>query len=267
MSITVNKFNEFIENMVPSFLKESFDNVGHLVGDGESEISGVVACLDCSMAAIDKAKELNYNMILTHHPLIFIKPNSVTTSTLQGDKIIRLIKNDINHYAMHTNLDSISFGLNTLLTTLLGFDTKDIDIIEKRDIEDAGIGRVVTLSEGIKLEELLKRARSVGKNPIRFAGDPKKVLHKIAIINGAGDDFIYKCIKLGVDCIVTGDTTYHNVKDAFEMGLTIIDMGHYESENPPFNEFIKHLMSKLNENNINLGFYYHEDGPLYNFYH
>lgn len=265
MSITVNEFNEFIEDMVPSFLKEDYDNVGHLVGDGEDKISGVLASLDCSLDAIDKAIELNYNLILTHHPLIFRRPDSVTTSTLQGKKIIKLIKNSINHYAIHTNLDSISFGMNKLLVMLLGFSNEDI--IEKGYFQDSGLGRIVTINEGIRLDDLLEKVKTVGKNSIKFAGDSEKVLHKIAIINGAGQDFIFKSIDLGADCIITADTTYHHVKDASELGLTIIDMGHYESENLPFKEFIKHLREELFKKNIDLDFYYHECKPVYDFYH
>ena len=265
MSITVNEFNEFIENMVPSFLKENYDNVGHLVGEGDDKITGVLASLDCSLDAIDKAVELNYNFILTHHPLIFNKSNTVVTSTLQGYKIIKLIKNNINHYAIHTNLDSISFGMNKLLVMLLGFSGEEI--IEKGLFQDSGYGRIVTIIEGIKLKYLLEKVKNIGKNSIKFAGDPEKILHKIAIINGSGQDLIFKSIDLGADCIITGDTTYHHVKDAFEMGLTIIDMGHYESENLPFSEFIKHLKEELSKKNIDLNFYYHEEKSVYNFYH
>ena len=265
MSITVNEFDEFIENMIPGILKEDFDNIGHLVGDGKDEVSGVLACLDCSLDAIDKAIELNYNMILTHHPLIFKKPDSVTTSTLQGSKIIKLIKNNINHYAIHTNLDSVSFGMNKLLVMLLGFS--DEDIIENGCFHDSGLGRIVTITEGIKLKDLLEKVKTIGKNSLKYAGDSGKILHKIAIINGSGQNFILKSIDLGADCIITGDTTYHHVKDAFEMGVTIIDMGHYESENLPFSEFINYLKGELLNKNIDLNFYYHEDGPAYNFYY
>ncbi len=264
MSITMSEFNQLVENMVPSFLKENYDNIGHLIGNSEDEVKGVLACLDCSLAAIDKCIELNYNLILTHHPLIFIKPDSITNSSIQGKKIIKLIKNNINHYAMHTNLDSVSFGLNKILVKLLDFSSEEI--IEKGNCDNSGIGRMVSLNQGIKLRDLLQRVNLIGKNSIKYTGDLEKVIHKIAIINGAGGDFIIKSIKLGADCIITGDTTYHYVKDAFEAGIAIIDMGHYESENLPFKEFIEYFKIELNNRKINLNFYFHEDGPLYNFY-
>lgn len=264
MSITVNEFNEFIESLIPSSLKESYDNVGHLIGNNKDEITGVVACLDCSLSAIDKCIDLHYNMLLTHHPLIFIKPDSVITSNLQGKKIIKLIKNDVNHYAIHTNLDSISFGLNHLLVKLLGFS--DDEIMERGVFENSGIGRIVSLGQGIKLKDLLKRVKHISKNIVKYTGDLEKVLHKVAIINGSGDDFIIKSIKLGADCIITGDTTYHKAKDAYEIGIAVIDMGHYESEDLPFKEFINFLNDKLKNNNVDLNFYYHQDGSVYNFY-
>lgn len=59
---------------------------------------------------IEEAKSINADLILTHHPLIFRKINSVTDNTLLGAKIIELIKSDINVYSAHTNLDSAKEG-------------------------------------------------------------------------------------------------------------------------------------------------------------
>ena len=65
-------------------------------------------------------------MIITHHPLIFRRPNNITTDDFLGYKIIELIKNDISLYSSHTNLDSAKKGLNDSIPGLLGYDTSEI---------------------------------------------------------------------------------------------------------------------------------------------
>lgn len=101
-----------MEEFAPKTLKEDFDNVGLMVGDKEKKVEKILLALDCTLNVIEEAKEKKVDLIITHHPLIFRKPNSITTDTLIGKKIIELIKNDISLYSSHTNLDSAEKGLN-----------------------------------------------------------------------------------------------------------------------------------------------------------
>ncbi len=70
-------------------------------------ITKILLALDCTEEVIKEAKEMGAELILTHHPLLFRKPSTITTDTLLGRKIISLIKNDINLYSAHTNWDSV----------------------------------------------------------------------------------------------------------------------------------------------------------------
>ena len=67
----------------------------------------------------------------------------------------------------------------------------------------------------------------------------KEEVNKIAIINGSGQDFIGKAVSKGADCIITGDTTYHFASDYKEMGINIIDAGHFASEQIVFFNVMK----------------------------
>lgn len=118
----LNDFIKIMEEIAPPSLKEDFDNVGLMVGDRKKEVSKVLVALDCTK--INKAEELNVDLILTHHPLIFKKPSSITTDTLLGSKIIELIKNDINLYSAHTNWDSVKNGINDTIVEVLGMKSK-----------------------------------------------------------------------------------------------------------------------------------------------
>lgn len=221
-----------IENIAPKHLKEDFDNVGLMVGDKNKEVSKILLALDCTTSVIEEGKSLGVELILTHHPLLFRKPATITTDTLLGRKIIELIKNDINLYAAHTNWDSVKEGLNDTIVSMLGFESSQI-ISKNKNSDDAGIGRIVQLNDEKSLSEIIEQVKSsLNVKHLRYAGELDKKIKTIAIINGSGQDFFESSRRLGADLVITGDTTYHFVADYEEMGLGIIDIGHFNSEWP-----------------------------------
>lgn len=244
--IKVNNIIKEMELLAPTYLKEGFDNVGLMVGDKNKEVKKVLLALDCTLKVIEEAKKENVELIITHHPLIFKRPSSITTDTLQGKKIIELIKNDISLYSSHTNLDSVENGLNDTIVSILGFD--NFKILEKNKRDDkAGLGRIVSLNESIQLEDLISKIKkSLNINNLRVVKGKDKV-NKIAIINGSGQDFIGKAVALGADCIITGDTTYHFASDYKEMEISILDVGHFASEQITFFNVMENLKEKFKD--------------------
>ena len=169
------------------------------------------------------------DLIITHHPLIFRKPSSITTDTLQGSKIMELIKHDIALYSAHTNLDSAENGMNETIAKLVGLKESKLIEVNFKD-NKAGIGRIGLLEEEVSIERYAKKVMSsLGINHGRLVKG-NETAKKIAIINGSGQDFIGKAVAMGADTIVTGDTTYHFASDYKEMGINIIDIGHFGSE-------------------------------------
>ncbi|MBB6624316.1 Nif3-like dinuclear metal center hexameric protein [Clostridium gasigenes] len=229
--IKVEQIIKAMEKIAPVYLKEDFDNVGLMVGDKAEKVKRVLFALDCTLEVIEEAKDLKVDLIISHHPLIFNKPKSITTDTLQGKKIIKLIRSNINLYSSHTNLDSAENGLNQTIVEMLGF--KSNEILEKSKItshKNAGLGRMIRLDKEIDLTELISTVKSkLNINTLRVVDGNRKIKN-IAIINGSGQSFFSQAVKMGADCIITGDTTYHFALDYKEMGVTIIDTGHFSSE-------------------------------------
>lgn len=254
MSLNVRDIKNIMDVYAPEKLKESYDNVGLMVGDLNAEVNSVLIALDCTLKVIEEAKTKQCNLIITHHPILFKKPSSITKQTLIGKKIMELIKNDINVYASHTNLDSVKNGLNDLLMKLLNFDEyKTIELSPSSDEGDkvSGIGRIGKLNESMTLAELCTKVKnSLEISSLRYVGEEDTIIKKVAVVNGSGEDYFYAAKRLGADCIITGDTTYHYVSDFNEEGMCIIDAGHFETEWPVFKIFSKELQNKIN----NLGF-------------
>lgn len=236
---------EIMEKFSPVNLKEDFDNVGLMVGDKSKDVKKILLALDCTESVIEEAKECGANLILTHHPLIFRKPSSITTDTILGRKIIKLIQNDINLYSAHTNLDSVRDGINDTIVSMLGFTS--YEIMDKSKISDnAGIGRMVKLDTPMTLEEIIDRCKKTfNLEGLRYAGEIYKKIEKIAIINGSGQSYFESAYRKGADLVITGDTTYHFVSDYCEMGMAILDIGHFKSEWSVFLEVIKRLENEI----------------------
>ena len=237
---------EAMESLAPSFLKEDFDNVGLMVGDRNKNVKKILLALDCTIKVIEEAKENNVDMIITHHPLIFMKPRSITTDTLQGKKIIELIKNDISLYSSHTNLDSAENGLNSTIVFMLGYKTSELLEVNKSDSK-AGLGRLITLEKPISLQELTEKIKATFKADNLRVVKGNDTINKIAVINGSGQSFIAKAVSRGADCIITGDTTYHFASDYKEMGINIIDVGHFASEQIVFFNVMSSIVEKFDD--------------------
>ena len=244
---TVKDISNEIEKIAPKYLKEDYDNVGLMVGRDDKHVSKVLLALDCTNDVIIEAIENNVDMIISHHPLLFKKPKSITTNDLLGNKIISLIKEDISLYSCHTNLDSAKNGINDMLVNLLGF--KSSLIIDEKESENGkcGIGRLIRLEKTMCLDDLVSTIKNkLDIKGLRVAKGCDKV-NTIAVINGSGQDYFYEAKKLGADCIITGDTTYHFASDYKEMGINIIDAGHFASEQIVFFNVMKNIIDKFTD--------------------
>ena len=248
MTITVKDISREMEKLAPIFLKEDFDNVGLMVGSKDKEVKKVLLALDCTKDVIEEGKREGVDLIITHHPLIFRKPSRIVNDDLQGWKIIELIKNDISLYSSHTNLDSTKDGINEEIVKVLGFSQgKLIESSKVRGFEECGLGRVVYLDSEIELNNLINIVKEkLGISSLRVVVGKENVKN-IAIINGSGQDFFGKAIGMGADCIITGDTSYHFASDYKEMGINILDVGHFASEQVTFFNVMERLKEKFSD--------------------
>ena len=115
-------------------------------------------------------------------------------------------------------------------------------------ISKTGLGRIGRLPEKQFAEDFIQHLKkALHIKEVRYVGDLHREISKVAILNGSGGDFIQQAQRAGADIFVTGDLKYHEAQDAMQEGISIVDIGHYESE-IIFNQFIKnYLDSKLKE--------------------
>jgi dinuclear metal center YbgI/SA1388 family protein len=109
-----------LEEMAPLAYAEDFDNVGLLVGNQDSEATGVLVCHDALESVIDEAIAKNCNLIVCFHPILFSGLIKITGKNYVERSIIKAIKNDIAIYAVHTALDNHQEGVNKIFCDALG---------------------------------------------------------------------------------------------------------------------------------------------------
>ncbi len=115
-----------LERFAPLPLQDGFDNAGLQIGLTDVEATGALLCLDVTEAVIDEAITLGYNLVISHHPLIFKGYKSITGKDYVERCILKAIKNEIVIYSAHTNLDNVMGGVNYKIAEKIGLHKVNI---------------------------------------------------------------------------------------------------------------------------------------------
>ena len=109
-----------LENFAPLHYQESYDNSGLITGDLNGEVKSALVAIDVTEEVIDEALSSNCDLIISHHPLIFKGIKSITGKNEVERCLLRAIRNNLAIYAAHTNLDSVTGGVNSIICKKLG---------------------------------------------------------------------------------------------------------------------------------------------------
>lgn len=120
MKVTVNDVCQSLETLAPLALQENYDNAGLLIGNRNTELTGILLCIDITEEVMQEAINKQCNMIVSHHPLIFRGLKSITGRNLVERCVISAIQSNIAIYACHTNLDSVHNGVSMRMAEKLG---------------------------------------------------------------------------------------------------------------------------------------------------
>lgn len=222
--MNLGKITEIIEKEFPLSCAYDWDNCGLLLGDNERDIKTVLLSLDVTEAVAKEAKNIGADLILSHHPILFDGTKKITGDTPEGRTILTLLENNTCVYSAHTNCDVAKNGINARLATL--FDLSDTEFLE-----DDGLGRVGNLKNPMSFADFALFTKNVLNTPfVRICGDKRAQISRIAVASGACADSIPTAVKKGAQVIVTADMKYHDMINYSQMGIFIIDAGHYPTE-------------------------------------
>ncbi len=235
-------------------LIDSWDNTGFQIGNENIEVNKILIALDLDRGVLDKAIKENYEIIITHHPIIFKPLNKITTNNYNEKLIMDVIKHNIVAYNAHSNLDLADNGVSHALANKLKlFNTKSLKLIYSNDENEYGYGRIGEINGLSKMELISLVKNELDTDKIIIYGDIEKNVNKIAVCGGSGSDFILDAHIQGAEVYITGDIKYHDAQLANELGLVLIDAGHYNTEKvilPIIKEYLKNEFQHLLEIDI-----------------
>ena len=225
----VSQITDLIEQLAPKNYQESYDNAGFQIGNLDSELTGILFCLDVTEEVVEEAEMLNANLIISHHPLIFKGLKSITGSNYIERIIIKAIKKGISIYSAHTNLDSVMGGVNSKIAQKLG--VSDCRFLQAASEEQSyGAGLIGTLKEPMDEMEFLKKIKSeFNCGCLKYSGLHEKPISTVAICGGSGSFLIKDAIAQNADIFLTGEIKYHDFFGNDEK-ILLAELGHFESE-------------------------------------
>jgi dinuclear metal center YbgI/SA1388 family protein len=120
MEIRISDVMQSLADIAPWELQENYDNSGLLIGDPGQVVSGILISVDVTESIVSEAIEKSCNLIISHHPLIFRGLKRLIPVSYVERSVIKAISNNIAIAAVHTNLDNVQNGVNSMLAQKLG---------------------------------------------------------------------------------------------------------------------------------------------------
>ena len=249
------KCSEIITLLEQEYGKEyacDWDNVGLLAGRRDKEVKKILLALDATDEVVEQAAEGAYDMLITHHPMIFGAIKRVTDEDMVGRRLLSLIRSDISYYAMHTNFDAAPGCMADLAAERLSLkDTEPLEAMGDMEINGNsvayGIGKTGNLAEKLTVKALAEKVKQAFDLPFVLVYGEELMdmeVEKVALCPGAGGSVIEEAIHAGAKALVTGDISHHQGIDAAARNMAVIDAGHYGMEHI----FIQYMAGYLKEN-------------------
>ncbi len=239
--MTVGEIIEALETVAPLPLQEVYDNSGWQITETSDSVTGVLICLDVTEAVVKEAIEGGFNLILSHHPLLFEGLKSLTGATYVERSLLLAARNRISIYSAHTNLDNAAYGVNDRIGSILGLH--DMTFLRSEGVRNGieyGSGKVGLLEAAEDEKAFLTRIKELFHIPcIKHTAFTGRMIRKVAVCGGSGAFLIPDAIDCKADIYLTADLKYHNYFSA-ENKILLADFGHYESE-----QFTKELICDI----------------------
>lgn len=223
--ITVSDILQTLCTWAPPETAMEFDNVGLLCGRSGNEVNRVLVALDITKDVVFEAIEGQFDLIVSHHPLIWKGSlNAVTDDSNTGDLILTLAKYGISAICIHTNLDIAENGVNDCLARTLGLQA--IEILPNSD----NCARTGVLNAPMAEEDFVRLVKeSLGCDGVRYMPSGRSI-YKVAVGGGSCGDYTEAAVEAECDAFVTSDIKYAKMLYAREADITLVDAGHFCTE-------------------------------------
>ena len=230
-----------LEAFAPYELAESWDNVGLMAGDRAQPVERVLCALDVTEGVVREAIDCGAQLIVAHHPLIFTSVHPVTADDATGRTLRLAIQQDIAVICMHTNADCAEGGVNDALAAALSLS----DVVFMGAGDNGMLGRVGNLAAPMTAYDFALYVKDkLHAGGVRFT-DGGKPIRRVAVGGGACGKLMDFARNENADAFVIGDCSYDLMQRAQSLGLTLVDAGHFPTENPVVSVFAARIAEKF----------------------
>lgn len=221
---TVRIVHDWLEEAAPFAAQEEFDNSGLQTGHPDRTVSNILLALDVTDEVIREAVNLGAELIISHHPPLFLPLRSMGEESYIPSILASLIRSGISLIAAHTNLDqSADFSPGVAVA----------DLLQLRNIRREGRYLAVGDLPDKMSAETLKGTISIALgNPVFLFDVPGKTVRTLAIAGGAYSEGFQEAISAGAQALLTGEVRHHHAVEAVARGLVIYEGGHFATEAP-----------------------------------
>lgn len=225
-NVRISEVYAFLDEKYPLLLQESWDNSGYIVESDSEKCTKILLTLDITNDTVDEAVNKKADLAISHHPVIFNPLKKIQVDT----PVYKLVRSGIGAICMHTNLDIAEGGTNSVIVKKI---SEKLDIAPNIEpLEEGGLGCIIELKNRVdccQLAEILKEIFNIDR--IRMSSYGEFCLSKIAICSGSGGSLWSLAKAKNCDALITGDVKHDVWIDANNSKFTIIDCGHFHTEN------------------------------------
>jgi len=238
--MTVYDIYNFLDEIAPFKNQMQGDNSRITTGDPNAVVKKVLVCLDVTNAVAHEAVDKECNLIIAHHPLLYRQAKKI----MSDDPLHALIRNNINLISIHTNLDVAPGGITDQMLVVLGLP-KSEKVIAPINPDGTGFGKIAVLDKPLSAKELAEKCKSAFNcTSVRYI-DGKKPITKIGVGSGNCSELVEPAIDAGCDAFICGDIKNDVMILAFNSSLTLIDAGHFHTEDIFCDDMVKRLKERF----------------------
>lgn len=224
--MNVRELYEKLSARIPEELSESWDNDGIMCcADDYREVTRALITLDVTDEVVDYAIDNGFDVIVSHHPLVFRPLAAINPENHISRKLVKLIKADVSVLSFHTRADKVRGGVNDCLARLL-------QLSDVEEFGEGGLGRIGHLEAETSLEEFAERVKSALGIDRLIASDARNPVYTVALVGGDGKGYVDEARDIGADTYLSGRIGYNVMEEAEELGINLIEAGHYATEFP-----------------------------------
>ena len=261
---TVQDILNILHDIAADDLAEAWDNVGLLIGNPQSRVTSILLALDPTVDLLSQARNLDVELMITHHPAIFHPLKALRTDQPVGNFISSALQANINVISCHTNLDSTAGGVSDVLAQIFGLVHTEPLVSAKNSGTDCGLGRIGNLQTPANADTFIAAIHKALSPPwLLEAGPRPDMVSRVAVCGGSCSDSAETARLAGADVFITAEIKHAVARWAEDAGFWLIDGGHFATENPAMPALQSLLAGRLKQTDITVQIHTaHQNPPL-----